>query len=303
MSPLKNTRHEAFALALAQGLDGPRAYAAAGYRPSVANMARLVGRPEIVARVAELARTISRRQSSRACHSFDAPEGQEENESRAASSELLETIISNDKVESCDAAALLEPRRLETENRGHFSERRSKTVSPESNASAADVRIVPVPDETPCSPSPLSLAQEAKENDPSFGDVTAERVVRELARVAFADIRDALTWRDETRLVREDGKETVLPAAVMLKNSDDLDEDIAAAISEVVQTSSGLKIKLYDKRAALIDLGKYFGLFNQRAEEQAASTVLISDMPLDEAEWAERYAQETSLDKSNSLAK
>ena len=119
--------------------------------------------------------------------------------------------------------------------------------------------------------------------------MTAERVVRELARVAFADIRDALTWRDETRLVREDGKETVLPAAVMLKNSDDLDEDIAAAISEVVQTSSGLKIKLYDKRAALIDLGKYFGLFNQRAEEQAASTVLISDMPLDEAEWREYY--------------
>ena len=93
--------------------------------------------------------------------------------------------------------------------------------------------------------------------------------------------------------MRHDGSESVLPAAVVLKNSEDLDEDIAAAISEVVQTSTGLKIKLYDKRAALIDLGKYFGLFTPRAEEQATSAAAISDIPLDETEWAEKYAQGT----------
>jgi len=52
--PLANTRHEAFAQALARGMTADAAYIEAGYKPHKSNPHRLSGNERVKARVAEL---------------------------------------------------------------------------------------------------------------------------------------------------------------------------------------------------------------------------------------------------------
>ncbi len=54
MPALKNTRHEAFAQALATGEPASRAYEIAGYKPNDGNAARLKGNDKVLARVEEI---------------------------------------------------------------------------------------------------------------------------------------------------------------------------------------------------------------------------------------------------------
>jgi len=85
--------------------------------------------------------------------------------------------------------------------------------------------------------------------------VTAERVIKELARVAFADPRGILEWG---------------PDGVKLRKSADLTDDQAAAVAEVSEsrTAAGgtLKAKMHDKVRALELLGKHLGLFTDKLE-------------------------------------
>lgn len=78
--------------------------------------------------------------------------------------------------------------------------------------------------------------------------VTVERIVKENARIAFADITDALSF---------DGKR------VMLKSSADLPPDVTAAISEVRSTKDGLVVKFHDKSRALDALAKHKGMYRE----------------------------------------
>lgn len=106
--------------------------------------------------------------------------------------------------------------------------------------------------------------------------VTVERVVRELAKIGFSDIRKVVHWTGSEVADEVDGEDgnggepqIVVRAAniVRLIGSEDIDDDTAAAISEISQTKEGaLKVKLYDKRAALVDLGKHLGMFKDKIE-------------------------------------
>jgi phage terminase small subunit len=81
--------------------------------------------------------------------------------------------------------------------------------------------------------------------------ITKERIARELARLAFYDIRDAVSWRSNAVQVGADPNtdEPVDRAfnEVQLVDSADLREDVARAISGVRQARDGsLTIKLAD---------------------------------------------------------
>lgn len=80
--------------------------------------------------------------------------------------------------------------------------------------------------------------------------ITAAQVLRELARIAFSDLREVLTWG---------------PAGVQLRDSTALDDDAAAAIGEISQTTTTaggtIRVKLHDKMAALDRLARHLGLF------------------------------------------
>ena len=81
--------------------------------------------------------------------------------------------------------------------------------------------------------------------------VTKERVVRELAAIAFANAADYLQVADGELTVGD------LPAGKR-----------CAAIQSVEKTSSGLRVKFYDKLKALELLGKSVGLFEGIADEE-----------------------------------
>lgn len=80
---------------------------------------------------------------------------------------------------------------------------------------------------------------------------SADQVVAELTRIAFADIRDVVTWKDNT---------------VSLVDSEKLTPEQAASIAEVIETPHGIKIKLHPKLSALESLGKYHKLFTEVVE-------------------------------------
>ena len=76
--------------------------------------------------------------------------------------------------------------------------------------------------------------------------VSQDRVVLELARLAFADMRDFASWGD---------------GGVRLRPSEELTEDQAACVSEIVETpGKGVRVKLFGKQPALAALARHLGL-------------------------------------------
>lgn len=108
--------------------------------------------------------------------------------------------------------------------------------------------------------------------------ITADRVLAELARIGFADIRKVVNWFSQTNVAAiddddmeamvEDGSVRFAVAnQVELVSSAEIDDDTAAAIAEIGQSATGaLKVKFHDKRAALVDIGRHLGMFKDRVE-------------------------------------
>jgi phage terminase small subunit len=95
--------------------------------------------------------------------------------------------------------------------------------------------------------------------------VTADRVLTELARIGFGDIRSVVAWRantSETGKEDEDGvPETRAFNEVELIGSAEIDHDAAAAIAEISQGKDGaLKIKMHNKVSALQEIGRHLGI-------------------------------------------
>jgi phage terminase small subunit len=101
----------------------------------------------------------------------------------------------------------------------------------------------------------LAAEKLARERAQVKFDVTAERVIGELARIGLANMQDYLT-------VGPDGETRFIDPAR-------LSRDQAAALQEIVieefadrgKTKRRIRLKLADKRAALVDLGRHLGLF------------------------------------------
>jgi phage terminase small subunit len=89
-------------------------------------------------------------------------------------------------------------------------------------------------------------------------EITQDRVMAELAKLGFYDIRKAVRWGGAPKATQEG--ELIYP--VEMVPSEDMDDSTAAAISEVSLTAQGVKIKMVDKLAALEKLGKHLGMFN-----------------------------------------
>jgi phage terminase small subunit len=108
--------------------------------------------------------------------------------------------------------------------------------------------------------------------------VSAEMVIRELRRIATADIRKIVEWSGrEVREEQKNGKVVVRGANdVLLRGSDEIDADTAAAIAEVVQTKDGLRIKFHDKVAALDKLARHLGLMDDTHEPGSITVQILN---------------------------
>jgi phage terminase small subunit len=112
--------------------------------------------------------------------------------------------------------------------------------------------------------------------------VTVDWVMHQLKAIAGADIRKALKWNglEITEEDNPDGGEVLVVKhqytnAVLFKNSDEIDDDTAAAISEVSQSpTGGLRVKFHDKLAALDRLGRTLGMFRDKDDDEPRSLTI-----------------------------
>ena len=100
-------------------------------------------------------------------------------------------------------------------------------------------------------------------------EVTQERVVRELAKIAFADISDFIKWNN---------KKMILISSKKLKRDD------TAAVAEITETiktgntnENTRKIKLHDKVKALDLLGRHLGIYTDNLNINSNVQVQIID--------------------------
>lgn len=77
-------------------------------------------------------------------------------------------------------------------------------------------------------------------------EITAEKVLEQLARIAFANIGEFVEINGNT---------------VTIKPFEQVDGTV---LSEVAETQSGLKVKLNDKMKALELIGRHLGMFNDK---------------------------------------
>ena len=100
-----------------------------------------------------------------------------------------------------------------------------------------------------------SRVTELGEKAAAANEVTVERIVRELALIAFGNKRSLMAWG---------------PGGVKLKDSEGLSDDDAAQVLEVKETTSAtggsLSLKTHDKVKALELLGKHVGMFPDKVE-------------------------------------
>ncbi len=98
-------------------------------------------------------------------------------------------------------------------------------------------------------------AEELRKKAADANEVTVERIVAELAKIAFGDARRVMSWG---------------PDGVVLRDSGDLEDDEAAIVSEVTETTTAtggsLKVKTHDKLSALKLLADIAGAVVRKTE-------------------------------------
>jgi phage terminase small subunit len=102
-------------------------------------------------------------------------------------------------------------------------------------------------------------------------EITQDKVLNELAKIAFADMKDYLEYRtDRTVIARDDNGEPIIDYAQIVDLVDSKYTD-TSAIQEISISKDGVfRFKLYDKQKALTDIGKHLGMFTDKLEHSGS---------------------------------
>ena len=105
--------------------------------------------------------------------------------------------------------------------------------------------------------------------------VTKEKVLAELAKIAFTDIKDFMEFGPEEALMLDNGSGELVKtirAAVQVKPSKEVDGTVLA---EVSQTRDGIKVKPHDKMKALELIGKHLAMFTDKVDQTLTGELAI----------------------------
>jgi len=121
-------------------------------------------------------------------------------------------------------------------------------------------------------------------------ELTQDMVINELRKIGFSDIRKVVSWGKRPVLEDLDEDDGLRVYPVELVASENIDDDTAAAVSEVALTAQGVRVKLHDKQSALVNLGKHVGCFPTRLEHGGVGggPMQFQEIPLTPKERARR---------------
>ena len=97
--------------------------------------------------------------------------------------------------------------------------------------------------------------------------ITQDRVLQELAKIGFSDLKTVVDWT-------EDGK-------IRIRATDEVDGAILAEVSETEidfgdYTKRTKRVKLHDKMRALEMIGKHLGMFTDKTEHSGEVSINIT---------------------------
>lgn len=147
------------------------------------------------------------------------------------------------------------------------------TKAPPARCAQEANRLLRHPHIAPIITAAHERAEKATERALERYEVTPERVIAELARLGFANMQDYMRigtdgdpYLDFSALTRD---QAAALAEVTV-------EDFKDGRGEDARDVRRVKFKLYDKRAALVDLGKHLGLFREAVEVSGKIAIAIS---------------------------
>lgn len=103
--------------------------------------------------------------------------------------------------------------------------------------------------------------------------VTKERIIDELASIAFAKITDYAKIIDKPTQHENNVQD------IEFTPTDKLTEDQKRSISSLKKTRDGIELKTHSKIEALKLLGEYFGISGDKESEKGVSVTIINDIP------------------------
>ena len=109
--------------------------------------------------------------------------------------------------------------------------------------------------------------QKAMSNRETRTEITQDKVLEELARVAFAN------GTDFAHVVSKNGFQ-----AVELVNTDEVPAEKRSAIAGIKEGKHGIEVSSYDKVRALELLGRHLGLFDGKGQTKNEVHPLVSDL-------------------------
>lgn len=98
-------------------------------------------------------------------------------------------------------------------------------------------------------------------------EITQDMVLKELAKIGFADVTDFVTIESKGSY-----------KAVQVKSTDDMPGDKLGAIAGIKEGANGIEIKLNDKGKALELIGRHLGMFKDKLEVSGVLETEISKL-------------------------
>ena len=121
-------------------------------------------------------------------------------------------------------------------------------------------------------------------------EITQDMVLRELARVAFAngtDFARVVSREAPTTIIDDEGNPQQVVGTVQsvrLLDTKDVDPEKRAAIASIKEGKFGIEVKSYDKVRALELLGQHLGMFDSRTAQNQDRENNLLDRLLDGTE-------------------
>ena len=117
--------------------------------------------------------------------------------------------------------------------------------------------------------------QELRQEQQKRTLVTADRVIDELAKLAFSDMKRIFTTDNKLLEVTQiDDRDSAAIAYIEIEQNTEIDDS-----GEPFTAGATKKVKLWDKLKALDSLAKHFGLYEKDNKQKETAAVTIFQLP------------------------